>query len=345
MVGAGSRIAVEARSGRGDSGFLAIAAKSGHSSPTRHGSWISSDRTPRFPFASMFPRSAAFMGLAAVVASAPALAVALVFAGCGSGANPPSPSGATPTTIHAFVADASDAGASDEVPQGTARAQSLQGSPLCHASYSSCFPDDVLNACDLPVDGGSSDAGFDLDVSAAPACHVIMSGSNPGCLPAGLGMTNATCSQSDQCAAGHECIGAGSCRHYCCAGTSACQINEFCDVQPTAQDPTIVVPVCMPQLPCLLLEDAFCPATQQCSVVREDGTTSCVNVGTAQDGDRCDAEHCARGLVCIGAQDAATCAPLCYTADPHACANTAKPGRACVAMLPLFRSKAVGVCQ
>ncbi|HEX4048081.1 MAG TPA: hypothetical protein VH309_09625 [Elusimicrobiota bacterium] len=291
----------------------------------------------------MFPRPAAFIALATSVAYAAsaASAAALLSAGCGTGVE--AANTATPTVIQPFTPDASDAGGSDEIPQGAALAQTVQGSPLCHATYTTCFPDDAINACDFPVDGGSADAGAAADDGAAPACHVVAGAAVPECIPAGLGLTNATCSQSTDCAAGHECIGSGSCRHYCCGGTSACQVNEFCDVQPTAEDPAVVVPVCMPEVPCVLLQDQYdCPATQQCSVVREDGSTSCVNVGTAKDGESCDAQHCARGLVCLGASGSATCAPLCYTAGPDSCATT---GRTCVATLPLFRTEAVGVCQ
>jgi hypothetical protein len=284
----------------------------------------------------MSPRSAAFIGLTAGIV----LAMPLASAGCGGGSE--GASLATPTVIQPFTPDASDAGVSEEVPQGAALAQELEGSPLCHASFSTCFPDDAIDACDLAADGGASDAGVEPADGAAPACHVVANGASPACLPAGLGLTNAACSQSTDCAAGHECIGGGSCRHYCCSGSIACQVNEFCDVQPTAQDPTMVVPVCMPEVPCALLDSDDCPPSQQCSVVRGDGSTSCVNVGTAKDGESCDAQHCARGLVCIGAQGSATCAPLCYTAGANSCAST---GRSCTATLPLFRDETIGVCQ
>jgi hypothetical protein len=290
-----------------------------------------------FPFASMFPRSAAFIGFAAVL-----LAVPLLSAGCGNGGDGGGQSRGTPTMIMPLVVDASEGGISEEVSQGAGMAPTLKGNSLCQASESTCFPDDVFPVCDPPL----ADAGLaGLDERSSPTCRVVASGSDPSCFPAGLGLTNATCSQSNDCAAGHECIAAGSCQHYCCGGTPSCEINEFCDVQPTAQDPTVVVPVCMSEVPCLLFQDEFCPASQQCSVVREDGSTSCVNVGAAQDGDSCDAAHCARGLVCLGAQGAKQCAPLCYTALPNACTNTAKPGRKCIATLPLFHDKSIGVCQ
>ena len=285
----------------------------------------------------MLPHYAALIGFGLAVPSA--------MAGCGSGSGTNGASYGTPTKIVTVTPDASDAGLSDEIQQGSAIPQTFIGSPLCHSSYDNgCYPDVAIDACELNADGGSPTTDAGSYGFATPACHVVASGSKPGtaCSPAGFGLTNAACSQSAQCAAAHECIGAGSCRRYCCGGTSSCQVNEFCDVQPTAQEPATIVPVCMPEVPCLLFDDGFCPANQQCSIVREDGTTSCVNVGGAKDGESCVAEHCARGLVCIGAQDAATCAPLCYTSAQDACAST---GRKCIATLPLFRSAAIGVCQ
>jgi hypothetical protein len=303
----------------------------------------------------MSSRPAAFSVLAAPVVLGVLALASLV--GCGGSGQPDAAGTATPTTIHSFAADAADAGVVDSDGGDAAApvAAFAKGSPLCHSNVSGCFPDDVVNACSFAIDGGVADAAaagpYDDD-AAVPACHVVMSaatGATPTptteCLPSGLGFTNGACTQASDCAAGHECVSGGLCRHYCCAGTSACQVNEFCDVQPTAEDPTVIVPVCMPEVPCELLDDGYCPASQQCSVVREDGSTSCVNLGTAQDGDSCDAEHCARGLVCLGAPGSATCAPLCYTSKPDACAGTAKPGRTCVATLPLFHSSSVGVCQ
>ncbi|HEX3770637.1 MAG TPA: hypothetical protein VHV30_07230 [Polyangiaceae bacterium] len=316
----------------------------------------------------MSPRSAAFTGFARALVAHVALGASLASVGCGGGGNANEQSAPAATTLHTYAADA-DAAVGPAVEDGAIAADAgiaplEKGNPLCHATAMTCFPDDTLDACTFASDAGAPDAEADLGalyVPAVPACHVIASPADgapssaaptvtataaPACVASGLGLTNATCTQGTDCIVGHECVGAsGSCRHYCCNGTSSCQVNEFCDVQPTTQDPSVVVPVCMPEVPCSLLDNDSCPASQQCSVVREDGSTSCVNVGTAEDGASCDATHCARGLVCIGAPGSATCAPLCYTSDPDACANTANPARSCVASLPLFRTKTVGVCQ
>ncbi len=286
----------------------------------------------------MLPRAVVFIALA--------LAVPLAFAGCGSsgfGLSDPS-GGGTPTTIRAYMPDASDAAAVDETPHESAAAQPLQGNALCASLVTGCYPDSMIDACNLPIDGGASGAESDAATTGAPACHVVGEDSDvhTACLPTKVGgMAGSTCSNATDCSPGFECVDDGTCRHYCCSGNSACSVNQFCDVRPTAQDPDSLVPVCMLELPCTLLEPGDCAATEQCSVVREDGTTSCVPVGTALDRQPCDVEHCARGFVCIGPQGARQCAPLCYTANPGVCDS----GRTCTGALPLFPDSRIGACQ
>jgi hypothetical protein len=275
----------------------------------------------------------------------------LAFVGCGTGTVSPEPPQGTPTVIRAYEPDAADAGVTEDtaVPAPGATAPTFQGSPLCNASHGTgCYPDDMINACDFAPDSAAADADTDANVNIAPACHVVASSSTgkiqTACEPSMVaGMYASSCTQSTECSPGYECVAGGTCRHYCCSGNSACSDNQFCDVQPVAQSGTLV-PVCMTELPCVLLADGNggCPPTEQCSVVRDNGVTSCVAVGTAQDGDDCEAAHCARGLVCLGALGSRRCEPLCYTGNPAVCTST---GRTCVGTLPLFQNPTVGVCQ
>lgn len=285
-----------------------------------------------------------------------ALAWPLLFAGCGDRGFSSTPPQGTPTGIQAYEPDAADAGVVENAsPPVAAPALPYQGSPLCLASRGSgCYPDDVINACDFESADDASDAGADAGINFAPACHVVANGLlvQTTCLPSTVaGMYASTCANSTQCSPGYECVDGGTCRHYCCAGNSACSDNQFCDVQPVADSPGTLVPVCLVQIPCVLvpavpaattsLGDA-CPPSDQCSVVRDNGDTSCVTVGTAQDGDSCEQDHCARGLVCLGPLGSRRCEPLCYTTDPTSCKDS---GRSCIGTLPLFPNPTVGVCQ
>ncbi|MDP8998660.1 MAG: hypothetical protein M3O46_00950 [Myxococcota bacterium] len=251
--------------------------------------------------------------------------------------------------------DSEDAGpssgaAADAPPFATASASTL-GSPLCNAAvWMGCYPDDptVAKACSLAPDGGvySASAGYD---NVALACHVerVKNGSDvkPVCTAAGGATDGMACRDSVDCAPGYECVGDRTCRHYCCAGSCSRQ-DEFCDIQPTASDLTLTVPVCMTIRSCGLLDQptdaGSCPRNQTCAVVDENGATSCVVAGQGKPGDSCDTDHCARWLTCVGTSGHRRCYELCHTmAKPSEC--SAK--ETCTGGLPLFPVPGIGICQ
>lgn len=295
----------------------------------------------------MLPRVLLFLRLAVPVA-------AVFAAGCGDSPSAPEPAPPEATLIRAYGPDGSDTsnattanGGGDAVPAmaepdaAAAPPPVLRGNLLCRAPVAGCYPDDVINACDPALDGGTS--GADANGEFAAGCHVAPDATSV-CLPGGGGMKNSSCAGPSDCAAGHECVGAGSCHRYCCSGDSECALNEFCDIQPMVQSPQTLVPVCMTKLPCTLLDSDACQPNQQnqqCGVVREDGSTSCLAVGTAMESAPCEDDHCGRGLVCLGAQGARHCAKLCYKGIFGQC----KKEQNCLGALPLFLNPTVGVCQ
>ncbi len=296
----------------------------------------------------MHPRALLFFGLVLP-------ATAVLTAGCGDSPAAPVPEPTVPTLIRASEPDASDVpnasnetgGAStapgvnqlDAAASPPAALTVVRGNALCHAQLSGCYPDAVIDACNLELDGGAS--GADANSDFAPGCHAPTDGSQTVCLPGGGGMKNSTCAGPTECAAGHECVGSGVCQKYCCSGDTECALNEFCDIQPMVQSPETLVPVCATMVPCVLLDSDGCPANQQCGVVRENGSTSCVALGTAAEGDPCEDAHCGHGLVCLGAQGARRCAKLCYKGILGQC----KTHQNCEGALPLFLTPTVGVCQ
>jgi hypothetical protein len=227
-----------------------------------------------------------------------------------------------------------------------------EGSPLCNASHSKggCYPDDPATPqlCNLAPDGGAYDsqASYNKDGSVL-ACHVQPANGAPKCTPAGYGTDGQHCATSTDCAAGYECVGAGVCQHYCCEG--AClggpNVNGkdlFCDIQPMAQSTSTKVPVCSMVYPCkLLVKPSGCADTETCSVVRGDGTTSCVAVGAAKAGDDCESDHCAADLVCLGAPGLRKCYALCHVSAPVECSQSQK----CTTGLPLFQDPSIGYCN
>lgn len=264
----------------------------------------------------------------------------------------------------------------------------VQGSPLCNAmAQSSCYPDTPTGQCapaiaadaaSVPAD--ASDAGVDADASepldgqadaaaasdgdagtdasAGLGCHVVETadaGITPVCSASGAGVDGDACSDSSDCAAAYECVGAGTCRPYCCSGS--CDSTHFCDVQPEAHPAgagaPVPVPVCMPVRPCALPGESndagrCAQGNETCAVVlagvasQSVAVASCVQSGTAAVGESCEAEHCAAGLTCIGSWGNKICYTLCDTTDASSeCAGS----QVCSGGLPLFPNPTTGVCK
>ncbi|MDP9148970.1 MAG: hypothetical protein M3O36_03370 [Myxococcota bacterium] len=254
--------------------------------------------------------------------------------------------GGTQTVPHVPEAEIADAGGAPEAARGVA--PNTEGNSLCNSlSSTGCYPDMSVSAraCGLAPDGGvySAAAGYS---ESALACHVQRSsadaGVHPVCSTAGQGIAGMPCAGPTDCAATYECIGDGTCAHYCCAGL--CSTNQFCDIQPLAVDSTVHVPVCMsvtPKAGCQLLNNSSCPAGSTCAVVRQDGQTSCVAIGKAKVKAPCDAEHCAQGLTCVGSPGQRRCFQLCDTTTSAGCSAP----QTCKGGLPLFRDPETGICQ
>jgi hypothetical protein len=281
--------------------------------------------------------------LAAIVLAAAGLAVAA----CDASAITPSGSS---TVANVSARDGGDAGelavdaASEILPAAV-----LQGSPLCNAVPTSCYPDHptTAKACGEAPDGGpySPTGGYDNVVFA---CRVIATpqaaSQNPSCAPAGPAGDGSWCKSGSECQPAFDCVGSGTCQQYCCSGNDECVADQFCDIQPTVASPSAEVPVCMPIHPaggCKLLDATACPAAKTCAVVRDDGATSCVSIGAATVGGECDTDHCAAGLVCLGTSGSRTCFLLCSTSTAAGC----PAGQECRGGLPLFPDPTVGICS
>jgi hypothetical protein len=171
--------------------------------------------------------------------------------------------------------------------------------------------------------GGEVDAslgGASGNAELGEACRVVLSDGQPKreCAPAGTGELDAPCVASSDCASGLACVGddlAGRCLPYCCLGDITCKPGTYC-TELSLRDVTAVVPVCVAADRCKLgdpypcPEDATCqcPADTACTVVRPDGTTSCVEPGEGMLGEECP---CAPGFLCSTATG--TCLKLCST--------------------------------
>jgi hypothetical protein len=291
------------------------------------------------------------------VAGAAALFVASAAGGCSVkfGSNSSDDDGGMGGVLNNWEAGANadvTPGAGLDASEGSYEAGAVnayQGSPLCNASSSKgCYPDDPASAqtCNIAVDAGVHDGE---DAGTPYACHVSPSantavGPVQVCIAAGTGHDGDACTSGGDCAAGFECVGQGTCRHYCCDPTACDGAQSFCDIQTIldAPIPDTRVPVCMPVSRCTLLNDDYCAANETCAVVKaSDGTTSCVPIGPQLVGQECETDHCAADLVCLGPLGSRTCYQLCETSAPSVC----QPGQSCVGSAPEFQDPSVGICQ
>jgi hypothetical protein len=177
--------------------------------------------------------------------------------------------------------------------------------------------------CDTK-NGGCSDAG---PTPNGMGCKLLSvdggDGADAVCSESGDAGIDAVCSTSADCGPGLGCVAKGqACRAYCCEDTEACPTGTWC-VPEHLNDADQKVPVCVQADNCSLLDDISrpCPNNLMCTIVRNDGTTACVEPGTGKDGDHC---ACAPGYVC--SQLADKCFKLCHTGSNADCPD----GEQCV---------------
>jgi hypothetical protein len=171
-----------------------------------------------------------------------------------------------------------------------------------------CMSGDKSIACALPM---NPDNPPDM------SCQVVPTQNGPvaECLTPGNFQDGEPCEKASNCAASLGCVRAASdvsvCRPYCCGDIEACAPGSYCTLGAMAEDvlseQPIQIPVCVPATPCTLLDDTTCPVGRTCTLVRADGTTSCVQPGPGKLGDPCP---CSAGHVCSIALG--LCLKLCH---------------------------------
>lgn len=211
--------------------------------------------------------------------------------------------------------------------------------PLCGTGK--CLPDDPEACSDTgtgyggaPSMGGDSGLGGlepgSLDDSVG-TCRIVLESDGCGddcevtraCESTGTASVDAPCLASSDCEPGLACVGegvTGTCRPYCCEGTSTCDDGYYCASRDEVGS-DLSVPVCAPVDNCSLLEPYPCPAGEECTctgdmacvVVRADGSTACAEPGDGGRGAACTGKstgECAYGFVCSPSQG---CLEVCST--------------------------------
>ncbi len=272
----------------------------------------------------MLKKSALFAILGAALGASGVGACAAFDASTGSSGDGGGASGTA--AVGSGDPDASvDVAPDGERPTGPITYAALCGNGACDPSESDCVPPMPDGNAGGGGAGGAGAAG--TGGASAHACHIgdVEGVAVPMCVPAGAGAALSPCMSDLDCGAGFGCVASGAdngqtaglCQAYCCDTLEACPASTYCTPRPSFESPTLQVPVCQPVTPCPLLIDAACPERQTCTVVRADGTTSCVPIG---DGQLCDACPCGPGFVC--SQATGSCQQLCHTDGVGECGGT-----------------------
>lgn len=180
-----------------------------------------------------------------------------------------------------------------------------------------------------PIDGNFNQPERPASGPSRFACRLSLSSGGSvrrSCGAAGLQEAEQPCTSSLDCAPGLGCVGmvrAGRCLPYCCGvGADTCGAGFYCAQRPLRDDALgeadgPLVPVCDRADNCSLGEQKDCSGSRclcgpdmACTLVRSDGTTSCVPLAASpgQAGEPCP---CDRGYHCSQATKPATCVKTC----------------------------------
>ena len=199
--------------------------------------------------------------------------------------------------------------------------------PLTYSSLcgDGCLPTTDPDAGTCGGGAGGAGGGGAPEPSGCVLAYDANSDSVQGsCGPVGTLPEGSPCLSTTDCAPGLGCVGfgAGACRPYCCGDLEACAPGTYCSPEPlvsvSANGPNggtdVLIPVCVLATQCTLLDDTTCTDGLTCTIVRVDGTTSCVEPGSGLLGEHCP---CAAGFVCATGID--QCMKLCKIGQPEGC--------------------------
>jgi len=188
---------------------------------------------------------------------------------------------------------------------------------------------------------GSGMTGSSSGSGAPPAsmgCQISATGASPftACGYVGVSGAEGPCQSAADCIEGLGCVstpGGGLCRPYCCGSLEACGKGTFCTPSAMEERADRAIPVCTPTTPCQLLTSQSCSTGEVCTIVRADGTTSCVVKGPGQ---LCQPCPCDDGYVCSAT---GICQKLCHTGQTNECGA----GSTCQGGSTKY-PKGVGIC-
>jgi hypothetical protein len=184
---------------------------------------------------------------------------------------------------------------------------------LCGGSNPACVPG--TEDCTPGGDPGMGNSGAG---GAMIACQLVADDNIAvaACGVVGEFVAGDPCETGAHCGAGLGCVATpsgGACRAYCCDQLEDCPTDTYCAPGLMAEA-AVKIPVCVPVKKCQPLDDSTCDPGQTCTIVRDDGTTSCVDLGAGERGESCP---CAAGFMCSKINN--TCLKLCHLGNDADC--------------------------
>lgn len=185
----------------------------------------------------------------------------------------------------------------------------------------------VTGPCDPVGNTGCTDQGT--------ACVFNTVDNEVQCRTPGMAMHEQMCNQiQHDCEPGFACINIGNgpmCHRVCdeqsataCSDVTGMSNDYTCAVynDPQTNQP-LLYGVCVGINACNPAEKAAaCPAGETCSLVSQNGDTSCEMSGTAMAGQSCGPQmNCADGLICVNVGQGGVCWEACDQANPCTNAN------------------------
>ena len=261
----------------------------------------------RFAPVSLGSSYAASRGAARSLGRSLLVALGLALGACSVGST--GGSAAPDGTLHDEV-DAKGAGGDEEPGESVVGPAAAAGTdyrllcggaePDCHAGTDECAA------------GGDPSGGAAGQGASVLGCRLTMSREtarvSASCGEVGQGAAGAPCRSVADCGDGLGCVATvrGTfCRAYCCFDRESCAKGSYCALARMAEA-VAEIPACVEAVSCTPLDDTTCESGRTCTVVRDDGTTTCVSPG---DGARGEACPCAAGHACSRVTN--LCVKLC----------------------------------
>jgi hypothetical protein len=230
---------------------------------------------------------------------------------------------ATKDTCHGDRADdAAEPDVSEDAPEPDAT-EDTAAEPEPDVIPDTTEPPPTADASSMDSGGDRRDAtdgGVSEEPKIVQGCYLKPAtiGVVTECAPVGPGAEGSACSDSHECGPQLACVEVdqqAACRRITCFLPPDCLKGTYYQEAPLRVNGRtrfdLNVPACLPTDNCTLLDPVnHCPSGKVCTVVGNDGDTTCLVPGSAKVGEGCETSACAEGLLCSKFSN--QCVKICH---------------------------------